>query len=173
MRLVDGPRPARLAFRGAGRAHYAALVARDDAVVTAPPGRWRVVCNRTTGPREGGGVEVDVVDPDDLWVDATMACELSDACNGIGTLRWAGGDNVVASIRRSVPGIASSDTIQPTGYPEEVEEEWIVDRYRVVRDGRIIGSITIRGSAEALRDGGISPRLVRALGAHSHASSLF
>lgn len=171
VRLIGGARPARLAFRGPEQSRYAALLTGDRGVVIPPPGAWRVVCTGTTRPREsGGGAEVEVIDQDGLWVDGTMACELSDLCHGIGTLRNGDGDDTIASIRRSVPGIEPGDVIERSGYPEAVELDGSVERYRVVRDGRTIGSITISASpvgatfwtARACKDTALGQALLRA-----------
>lgn len=145
VRLTGGPRPARLSFRGSERGRYSGLVKGDRGVVLPPPGTWRVVCSDATRPRtSGGGAQVKVIDQNGLWVDGEMVCQLSDLCNGIGTLRSGGGETV-ASIRRSVPGIQPGDVIERSGYPEAVEQGGYVERYRVVQDGRVIGSVTISG----------------------------
>jgi hypothetical protein len=116
-----------------------------DAVSTAAPGPWAVLC--VSGNRypveDDPWAALEVVDPDGIWVPDVLECETITGVHPDyradfegGTLRGVEGDPVEMS-RASIAGagfpVQDDDVLERAGYPEA--EGALV---RVVRSGSIV-----------------------------------
>ena len=150
VQVIGGPRPALVQFEDAEGARHGAWVRDDRGVVTTPPGEWEVSCGSSRHAMASvDRASVEIVDPAGVWIDGTLDCEITDLCNGIGTLRLGPSIDEISAIRKAVPGIDSVDVIEPSGYPDAAG----MDRfrtYRIVRDGRVIGSVAISDGPDGL-----------------------
>jgi hypothetical protein len=125
-----------------------------ETVWQIPPGAASVSCSMITDGGSGttSSATLDVVDPNGLYVPAELGCASSAAYGSsgdyaVGTKGFAGDSVQVA--RDHVSGLEFDDLIERAGYPESRQPV-----IRVVRDGAIVGKVTLRddGSGGWLED---------------------
>lgn len=125
-----------------------------EAVWQIPPGAATVSCSNTTDGPSGfaSSATFEVVDPNGLYVPAELECASGEGYGSIseyadGTNGFAGDPVQVA--REHVSGLEFDDRIERAGYPESR-----LPVIRVVRDGAIVGKVTLRddGSGGWLAD---------------------
>jgi hypothetical protein len=115
-----------------------------ESVWQIPPGPATVSCITITDGETGvtSSATVDVVDPNGLYVPAELECASGEAYGGSGDYAdgatgFAGDPVRVA--RDHVSGLEFDDLIERAGYPESR-----LPVIRVVRDGAIVGKVTLR-----------------------------
>jgi hypothetical protein len=107
-----------------------------------PPGPATVTCDETAGdPGEEDGAAFEVVDPDGLWVSTELDCDEVSVAMPDYEAGTPGSKGEPADVVRSgtdVP-LEESDVVEPAGYPG-LEDAPVV---RIVRDGRVVGTVTL------------------------------
>lgn len=125
-----------------------------ETVWQIPPGAATVSCSMITHGLSGSAssATLEVVDPNGLYVPAEFECASGEAYGSIsdyadGTNGFAG--DAVQVARDHVSGLEFDDLIERAGYPESR-----LPVIRVVRDGAIVGKVTLRddGSGGWLED---------------------
>jgi hypothetical protein len=117
---------------------------RKESVWQIPPGAASVSCSliRDGGTGVADSATLDVVDPNGLYVPAELECASGEVYGSGGdyaggTTGFAGDPMQVA--RDHVSGLEFDDLIERAGYPESR-----LAVIRVVRDGAIVGKVTLR-----------------------------
>ncbi len=115
---------------------------RSRHVLVLPPGRVRVGCLSdrdlaTDPPDRSGLVALTVSDPRGVWIPDHLSCRrasigISDHVAGARGLRRG----LAADARRAL-GARPGDRVGPAGYPAARVRE-----LRLVRDGRVLGTVT-------------------------------
>jgi hypothetical protein len=125
-----------------------------ETVWQIPPGATSVSCSMNTDGGSGvaSSATLEVVDPNGLYVPAELGCASGAAYGSSGD--YADGTNGFAGdpvqvARDHVSGLEFDDLIERAGYPES-----LLPVIRVVRDGAIVGKVTLRddGSGGWLED---------------------
>jgi hypothetical protein len=148
-----GDTPVSFSIEGLG-GDGAEPAAHKETVWQIRPGAATVSCSNTTHGPFGfsSSATFEVVDPNGLYVPAELECASGEAYGSIseyadGTNGFAGDSVQVA--REHVSGLEFDDLIERAGYPESR-----LPVIRVVRDGAIVGKVTLRddGSGGWLAD---------------------
>ena len=111
------------------------------------PGEWRVVCTPPPlYPQEDSPwVELEVVDPDGLWVSDQPECDVVTSTHPdyFEDLPRGHTGDLLKAARREVPEWMEDpqpeDVVEAAGYPEGR-----IPQFRVVRDGRVVAVASYR-----------------------------
>jgi hypothetical protein len=118
---------------------------RKETVWQIPPGEATVSCNDVSDGGSGvaSSASLDVVDPNGLYLPAELECASGEAYGSGGDYiegaTGLAGDPVQVA-RDHVSGLEFDDLIQQAGYPESQ-----LPVIRIVRDGAVVGKVTLRG----------------------------
>lgn len=107
-----------------------------------PPGVVEAQCGTSTGVTDG--VAFEVIDPEGLWHEGLACFESGDFDQRASSWFYADVNPMLEAIARAIPGVRASDVIDYYGYPQPPEEQASTS-YRMVRDGRVVGSTEIVG----------------------------
>ena len=112
-----------------------APVGRRELVLTLPPGVARIRCQDPSedAGAPGGYVELEVVDPDGIYVPTELACDevtgwFADFAPGA-----TGDPDPVQSAKDHLSGLEPGDVVEVAGYPDAE-----IRQVRVVRDGEVV-----------------------------------
>ena len=138
----------------------------EEVVSSFSPGKILVGCfdnSRSTPFSEvdGGFAEVEIVDPESLWVPVEPACAVPDRIKWETTVDGEWEESDYEGAARIHLGLAESDGFRPAGYPET---SWkLGPTYSIIRGGEVLAVVSFTaGDASTMEvqtcaEGGLEP----------------